>query len=61
MKQRLPGHAAEFRKSGMSDTEMLQAALAWAHKQPDTGRSSVPARQSLENEGSGTGAHAGNS
>lgn len=55
------GDAAEFRKSGMSDTEMLQAALAWAHKQPDTGSSSVPARQSLENEGAGTGAHAGNS
>ena len=23
----------EFRKGGMSDTDMLEAALAWAHKQ----------------------------
>ncbi|KAL4434670.1 hypothetical protein ABPG77_002793 [Micractinium sp. CCAP 211/92] len=29
-------NVTDFRKSGMSDTEMLQAALAWAHKQPDT-------------------------
>lgn len=29
-------NVTEFRKPGMSDTEMLQAALSWAHEQPDT-------------------------